>query len=215
MKKKFPVFLIAVIIVLIGAVIGLLNVYKQIDEPYDKYNTAVEYANKGDYITAISMFRNLGQFNDSRQKLREIIDHLNYIDIPSDFDKFSHADTPIGINEKYGVNGENTLFGTQGQFRKEYKQIGILKSYLGNVEFTFNEGLLDSLAWSSKNVDKSIKEDILLYLSQMLGQPDSEKEQTFSDGSTGTLTTWSVHSITLTVHVNEDETFNLSLDDVS
>ncbi|GEM_PF-2024760 len=211
MKNKTPLILMVIIIILAGVAIGSLNMYNELNTPYKQYNEAIDLANKGEYMSSIIIFRNLGTFKDSEAKLNEIIEHLNLIDIPSGFNKFSHDDNAEGINEKYGTNGENTLFGENAQFRKSYQNLGIVKSYSGDIEFVFNTGKLESVGWSYTNCDKAAFEDIKEYLNANLGPATEETEQTFSNGTSGYLLTWPTVSITLTAQKKSEEMYSLTL----
>ncbi|MBQ7265204.1 MAG: hypothetical protein IJS61_03810 [Firmicutes bacterium] len=212
MGKKVIIFLTVIILAAFAATASWLF-YKHLtkdDEQKRLYNQAIEAANNKDFETAVKLLRGL-DYEDSKEKLSEIIKFMDVIDLPQSFSLFSKEDSPEKINEKYGSNGTNTLFKTDEQFRKIYENKGLLYCYKGNIEFIFTKGKLDNIYWTLDNASPEAYKEIKDYLAENFGSEGNEKELSFSDASTGSIVSWGNERITFTRKDREGSTCSLGL----
>ena len=98
LQPKVLICAIAVIAVVLG--VGGFFVYKNVIAPGNKYSNAVEMASAGDYDGAISSFQELGDYKDSKEKVKECY----YNKAEKLFESGSYSDA-IGFYGKAGDYG--------------------------------------------------------------------------------------------------------------
>ena len=66
-RKKRKIILSISIPSAIAVIVSFIVILNTVIIPNNKYNQAIEYINKGDYVRAISLLRDLGDYKDSKQ----------------------------------------------------------------------------------------------------------------------------------------------------